>query len=342
MTGEASPGYLPYPEVARLMHQSLPDPKIIVVGRNPIERGWSSYKYNYVSPTIQEMKKGRVQNVPRRQSDEYYKKFLFSFEELIRAELAQLKACLGIGGNSSPVHGHSTGFGINATRVIWSDKPWVKSEVENRLHTDTPLIDLDEVCYGDKLNSTVLREQWAQLQMEYPYKVMLEKNVHLKQSLLGRSLYTFPLEWWYILYKPEQIHFICTEELSDLSGGPLNEMAMDFLGLPFYNFSSTIAGGAFNVGGHRGYDKETSWTKVQNEQEMSSNTETITKRGSTLAKTTTLESSSETNSYDHSNSSIVTSGSEIPLSKELLQELDEFLQPINERLFQLIGKRCDW
>ena len=316
MTGEASPGYLPYPQVARLMRRSLPDPKIIVVGRNPLERSWSSYKYNYVSPTLEEMKKGRVPNVQKHQGEEYYEQFLFTFEELIRAELTQLKACLD----------HRHGFGANATRDLWGDKVWTKYEVENRLAGDTPLIDLDEVCYGDKVNSTVLRPQWSKLQMDQPYKVMLEKNIHLKQSLLGRSLYTFPLEWWYVVYEQEDIHFICTEELSDLSGDPLNEVAVDFLGLPFFNFSSTIAEGAFNVGGHKGYDKATSWTQVEGENKHGKDSD-IT---------------ASTDNDRAGNSTIVTSGSEIPLSNELLQELEEFLQPINERLFHLVGKRCDW
>jgi hypothetical protein len=32
----------------------------------------------------------------------------------------------------------------------------------------------------------------------------------------------------------------------------------------------------------------------------------------------------------------------IPLSTELRQELEEFLQLLNERLFRLTGKRCGW
>jgi hypothetical protein len=32
----------------------------------------------------------------------------------------------------------------------------------------------------------------------------------------------------------------------------------------------------------------------------------------------------------------------IPISKELRKEYLNFVNPFNERLFQLIGKRCDW
>jgi hypothetical protein len=44
MTGEASPGYLPYPKVVRQISKSPIEPKLITVGRNPIDRIWSSYK----------------------------------------------------------------------------------------------------------------------------------------------------------------------------------------------------------------------------------------------------------------------------------------------------------
>ena len=32
----------------------------------------------------------------------------------------------------------------------------------------------------------------------------------------------------------------------------------------------------------------------------------------------------------------------IPLSEEVRQEYLDFVRPYNERLFTLIGKRCDW
>lgn len=54
---------------------------------------------------------------------------------------------------------------------------------------------------------------------------------------------------------------MCTEELSDLSGEPMNELGL-FLGLPSHNFSTAVREGPYNVGGHRGYDKEISWDEV--------------------------------------------------------------------------------
>ena len=102
--------------------------------------------------------------------------------------------------------------------------------------------------------------------------------------------------------------FICTEELNNATA--LLNLARQ-LGLPDYDFEKVIAEGAFNVGGHRGYDKATSWEEIASEKSQSNNT---------------TEKEEE----------------EIPLSDSLKAELLEFLKPFNERLFELVGKRCDW
>ena len=75
-------------------------PKIIAIIREPLERAWSSYNYNYVDPALTRMRKGiRKNKIPRGQTDEYYiKHFIYSFEDMISAELKILKACLEPGG----------------------------------------------------------------------------------------------------------------------------------------------------------------------------------------------------------------------------------------------------
>jgi hypothetical protein len=83
MTGEASPGYLPYPDVAYMVRQRMPGPRIIAVGREPISRAYSSYRYNYVNPTLETMRAGKVFGVQKSQSDAFYMSFLFSFEGTI-------------------------------------------------------------------------------------------------------------------------------------------------------------------------------------------------------------------------------------------------------------------
>jgi hypothetical protein len=137
------------------------------------------------------------------------------------------------------------------------------------------------------------------MQLANPKKIIMTQNAFLTQALIGRSLYVFPLEWWYMQFDPSDVLFMCTEDLSEAD--KLNQLGLQ-LGLPSFNFSGVIAQGAFNVGGHDGYDKATSWTVVETEE----------------AKEV------------------------IPLSDELRQEYLDFVQPINERLFALTGKRCNW
>jgi len=128
--------------------------------------------------------------------------------------------------------------------------------------------------------------------------------------LLGRSLYVFPLEWWYLTFPQEDIYFICTEEMRDMSGEPINELSQ-FLGLPSFNFSSVVGEGMYNVGGHKGYDKEVTWDEVEKETEEESSADEL-------------------------------SSTDIPLSDAFREELEEFLRPYNERLFDLVGRRCKW
>lgn len=292
MTGEASPGYLPYPGVVQKMAESQLEPKLITLGRNPMDRIWSSYKYNYINPAIEDLRRGSRNGVPKGKDDDYYKKHhLFSLEELVRAELDQLYECL-------------YNFGPNATRDLWYDQIWTRSEFDRRQkHGLPPLIDLDEVCYGKQISSKVVRKQWELLQTKNPEKYIQPKNAFLIQALIGRSIYVLPLEWWYIQFSSKQLLFVCTEDLSNAT--TLLNVARQ-LGLPDYDFENVIANGAYNVGGHRGYDKATPWQEIDSE-----------------ANTTGREE-------------------EIPLSKDLAKELGDFLEPFNERLFALVGKRCDW
>ena len=288
MTGEASPGYLPYPEVVRQVKKNMPGPKIVCVGRNPLERTYSSYRYNYVEPTLDALHRGSVQGIPGKQDYEYYQQYLFSLEDFVKAELHHLNKCV-------------MGFGINATRNMWYDKTrWMRPEFDQRERMGLPpLIDLDHVCYGGRVNNTVLRPQWAEMQLANPEKIILSPAAFLVQALIGRSLYVFPLEWWYIQFDPSNVLFVCTEDLSDPE--QLNQLTLQ-MGLPSFDFTDVIAEGAYNVGGHDGYDKATSWTVVETEEEK-----------------------------------VV-----IPLSDDLRQEYLAFVQPINERLFALTGKRCNW
>jgi hypothetical protein len=296
LTGEASPGYLPYPDVTHLIYKRLPGVRMIAVGRNPIERMYSSYEYNYIRPTVEEMQKGHVAHVPRNRDEMYYRaNFLYTFEEMIVAELQWLQQCLD----------STTGSAVVQAEKKWSKFHWAKQEMDRRRqHKLPPMADLDGFCYGNRMNSQVLREQWKNLQTQQPDKIILDRNTHLIQSFIGRSLYVLPLEWWYARFDGHKdLYFVCTEELSDVTGQGVSQVA-DFLGLPTFNFSTVVQKGAYNVGGHQGYDKEVPWEVVANETHHSS-----------ISKS-------------------------IPLSEEVLAQVQAFVQPYNERLFALVGKRC--
>jgi len=394
MSGEASPGYLPYPDVARDIYKtwsgtmddngigdgslgkplagvlaspnyrsmapSVP-PKIIAVGREPFDRIYSSYRYNYVVPTIERMRSKGHPRIPTakkarnkknsqesgeyfelNREDDYYTPYLFTLEEFVRAELKQLKGCL-----------HD--WGPSETYNKWRRDAVYKQEValrNGRQRRDNPngtegsgvpppLIDLDGICYGSQVNKTVYRPQWSEMQTANPRKVLLNENLHLTQALIGRSLYVFPLEWWYLNFQNEKetrtgggaspsknstaITFVCTEHLSDLD--TMHDLTAR-LGLPRHDgFDQVLAEGAYNVGGHRGYDRATPWEELLLEEEED---------GDNNATTTTNSTEDENSEGSHPKTK------EIPLPEDLYQEVKDFIDPYNERLFALTGKRCDW
>jgi hypothetical protein len=336
MTGEASPGYLPYPQVVKDTYRLMKDahslelPKIIVIGREPLDRMYSSYRYNYVYPTLEYLKKGKQHGILSNLTDDEYKqKYLFSLEDFVRAELAQLKECLTWTDEEKVVH---NGFGVLQTYNKWKREQQFLQQLNKRNKKSKnisaaalpPLIDLDGVCYGEHVNETVLRQQWENMQMQNPHKVIVDKDLHLSQAMIGRGLYTFPLEWWYILFDPKDIHFVCTEELSNPE--TLQDLALN-LGLPSYDFSEVVSEGAYNVGGHRGYDEATPWVEVNSKGPEANSKETAA--NATSAKVSDkIDTASSTNG--------------IPISEDLYRELQDFVKPFNERLFALTGKRCNW
>jgi hypothetical protein len=149
------------------------------------------------------MRRGNVRGVARGKSNDYYQEhYLFSFEEMMQAELVVLKECFG-------------GPGEVETEKKFGTLPWARDEYDNRRKQQGlfPLIDLVGTCYGGKVSKTIPRKQWAKLLTKFPEKFVNVPNLFLSQSLLGRSLYIFPLEWWYMNFDKRDIYFICTEEM---------------------------------------------------------------------------------------------------------------------------------
>ena len=318
MTGEASPGYLPYPDVVALAQKRLPGPKIILAARDPLDRAWSSYRYNYVVPALDLAMKGRLRekSIPKGMSEDYYREnHLFSFEDMLKAELKVLRECFEPGGR-----------GELKAKERFGKMSWAIDEFQRRKEEGLPpLIDLDDHCYGDKVKHLVPRRQWADLIEANPDKIINLPNLHLVQSFIGRSLYTLPLEWWYIAYPAEDIYLVCNEEMRDNTAGMLNHLT-SWLGLPEFDFSEVVAQGMFNVGGNRGYDLATPWEEVEQEAAAGENAEIEDEMKQKLDEHDLLEEREEN----------------IPISDELRQELLDFVRPFNERLFQLTGQRCSW
>jgi len=133
-------------------------------------------------------------------------------------------------------------------------------------------------------------------------------------------MYALPLGWWYEVVsiaaanKEDHIRVVGTEDMADTPENAMDDVTK-FLGLPEFDFANVTNVGRYNVGGHRGYD-------------------TITK----------------SHDDDEDDDDGMAEGSVLPhqevdllaISDALMNELTHFYHPYNERLFQLIGKRCPW
>jgi len=354
MTGEASPGYMPYPSVVEAVVKKMsPDwkpsrsdgehgveawkvhvrslPKIIAVVRDPIERAKSSYKYNYIEPALKKLRTGTGiaasgERIPGRKDEQYYRQHhLFSFEELAYAELAALKECLELGGRGERWTYNEFG---KRSYMFFYDSIQSRNN-NNTVVSDSlpPLIHLDEACYTEtNSKSAVPRAQWKELANTHPNKILALPNLQLTQSLIGRGIYALPLEWWYEVFshsaanKEERIHVVCTEDMADTPESAMDDVTK-FLGLPEFDFTNVTNVGRYNVGGHRGYDSITKSHDDDDdngvpEERALSEQDSLTQHGDDVDL--------------------------LAVSDALMNELIHFYQPYNERLFLLIGKRCPW
>jgi hypothetical protein len=75
ITGEASPYYLFHPHVPRRIKETLPDAKLIVLLRNPVDRAYSHYNMNVSKKTYKDTATGK--DLPREP---------LSFDDAIKAE----------------------------------------------------------------------------------------------------------------------------------------------------------------------------------------------------------------------------------------------------------------
>jgi hypothetical protein len=359
MTGEASPGYMPYPNVVESVVRRLSPidwrpygstgndrdgaeawkarvrslPKIIAIVREPIDRARSSYKYNYVMPALARLRAGKGitvsgRKIPSRMTDEYYRStHLFSFEELAYAELAALKECLESGGRGERWTYDELGA---SSDMFFYESLQRRNRINERSRDDDPpLVFLDEACYSDSKHYLVPRTQWKQIAVEHPNKTLVLPNLQLIQSIVGRGVYALPLEWWYEVFSnataangEERIHVVCTEDLANDAQAAMADVTR-FLGLPFFDFTNITELGRYNVDGNQGYDAV---TKSHDDDDADVN-------------------STDAHSPSHQGSWSTDEDAVDPLltiSDALMHALDHFYRPYNERLFRLIAKRCPW
>jgi hypothetical protein len=316
MTGESSPSYFPYPEVPHLIYErtraeSQPHPKIIAIVRDPISRSMSSYKYNYVEPALNMLMvrpnnpkaNAALSNIKEGMSEEYYTEHhLFSFEDLVRAEINVLKLCLASGGlaeqKSREKYGPPNGIYAN-----------------DFMHSTIQLVNSDEFCYDDSTSSDgIPLAQWADLIHQNPNKVIVGLDYHLIRSIVGRSLYSLFMSWWYARFSRDDIYVVCTEDLHFEPAETMLNVSL-FLGLPEFDFTNVTNQGMYNVGFHQGYDTVTTWDDIEK----------------------VSESDNDKNDRGYANI-----GYNVDLSDELRMELIDFFLPYNEDLFRMTGKRCKW
>jgi len=249
ITGEAFPGYLPYPNVAPEVRRLLgaDGPRIIVSVREPLSRAYSSYKYNYQRMGLKILRER--DEIPR--TDEFYKEnYLFTFEEMIRAELEYLKECLAPGGKAEILTFQK--YGQRTTQFTNSSIPSYN------------LIDVEQ-CYAPSTDNETSSPHegyhLSKLMERSPEKIIdIPQTNHLIRSMLARGMYILSMDWWYATFEKSNIHVVCLEELSR------SRKAMDdvtkFLGLPEFDFTSIISKERYNVGGNEGFTSLTRTDEV--------------------------------------------------------------------------------
>ena len=62
--------------------QDYNGPRIIIIAREPIDRAWSSYNYNYVQPALTHLKK-RWRTSHNQSNEMLISLNVFSFEEMV-------------------------------------------------------------------------------------------------------------------------------------------------------------------------------------------------------------------------------------------------------------------
>ena len=282
MTGEASPGYVAYSEVPPRVFSKLPQARILVVVRDPASRAFSSYNYNYVSLA-------NAHALP--------------FTDIVRAEIRFLQRCI--------------------------------TDFEARAHGPDALIDFSRDCFRNGKDAYFQMSLTEETRHVAPpggiaarsaarHPALPRANEHLWRQMVARSTYAPYLEHWYRQFPASAIRVVCLEadlDVQSAAGNTAGEAALErggrrvaaavgeiahFLGLAPFDFTSTVAKGRYNAGGHKAhYEHATKWTL----------------NGQSTAEAAAFPSAAA-----------------IPAEGRRL--IGEFTRPFNDRLFELSGRRC--
>ena len=326
VTGEASPGYIVYSRVPALVLSATPQARIIALVREPIDRLWSSYHYNYLD-VLQASRSRDAARLGVQWNGEHRKRsggldVKADAEHFVGVEIAMLKECFD-------AHGYSPRRGTGPRGVAGNKGD--ATEVES---PRSKLLDVTETC----INSVPLPEHLGRIRKAVvdaslpslsisPGDVQFPSaNSHLYRQFVTRGLYSIMLEHWFAIFPGDQIAVVCTEALAGAGAGSDSSITSTasssspsealsaaartvarvavFIGLDpslANDFKETVASGKFNAAANRGYEKVTTWEAA-------------------------AKSERERPAMDLS----------------LSRTLQEFYAPFNERLFELSGGRCHW
>jgi hypothetical protein len=215
VTGEASPGYMVYSEVPPRVRKELPEVRILLMARDPVERAWSGYKYNY----LRALPPG-AKPIP--------------FGTLVRWEIERVLL---------PCH---------------------RAAQRSSLGPGPVKIDMSKSCYGKVPKSRQFKEVFDG-KPDFNGQVWTSSSLPTPcafgcHQLVGRGLYVHMMAWWYGTFPADDIHVVCTEDLSPpAKAAESMAKVAAHIGLDSFDFLPTVSKGKYNVEGHEGYERLTTW-----------------------------------------------------------------------------------
>lgn len=222
VTGEASPGYMVYSEVPQRVKDDLPEVRILLMARDPVERAWSGYKYNY----LRALQRGATP-IP------FDTMVRWEIDRVLEPCMKEVKAAKARGGGSGS---GGTKAMIDMSKACYGKVP--KKDQFREVYSGQP----------DFNGKT------------WPLSSLPKPCSYGCHQFVGRGLYINMMAWWYDIFPADQIHIVCTEELAppEVAAQTMAGVAAH-IGLEPFDFLPTVSKGRYNVEGHEGYETITSW-----------------------------------------------------------------------------------